>query len=309
MGSQSKPPGKKGAMSTADILAAARAEKDGPKTASPPGIRRPAAPELPTPASTDGPQNSEAEKNRIRASLGCGIPFGLILLAVGGGSAVAGDSMILIVPLLGIGASAAIGSLWALRGCWNPTRAAVGASLGLAGVGLFLGMTLWGSQHQQLKKTFQPLEAEFKDVANLVEDAQGKVYPKHMFPMLLSAKGRVFLHSKPHAVLDMDAYWQLPASLRFGGPVGDVKTVVFLNWSYNKVGEYRNSGSNTLASAFTGSCQVTVVDRSSKLVVGRKTLTTDYKPPELRSLKKDWYGSQPSYEQIAEYILSLPAAE
>ncbi len=61
--------------------------------------------------------------------------------------------------------------------------------------------------------------------------------------------------------------------------------------------------------AFTGFCEVTVIDRFSKRMVGRKTLTTSDQPPEARDRKGNWYGSQPTIEEIAQFVMSLPAAD
>ena len=94
-----------------------------------------------------------------------------------------------------------------------------------------------------------------------------------------------------------DTFFDLPTELKASTPE-EVGTVVWVSCNEHIAGTYV-SGSK----AYVQTCDVTVIEKSTASIVGKRTLSGD-QPPQTKSYSGDWHGSKPKSE-IVDYIKSL----
>jgi hypothetical protein len=94
-----------------------------------------------------------------------------------------------------------------------------------------------------------------------------------------------------------DTFFDLPTELQASKPE-EVGTVVWVSCNEHIAGTY-TSGSK----AWVQSCDVTVIDKSTASVVGKRIFSSGG-PPQTKSYSGDWHGSKPKSE-IVDYIKSL----
>ena len=58
--------------------------------------------------------------------------------------------------------------------------------------------------------------------------------------------------------------------------------------------------------AYIGNCTIKVIDRKTRTVIAETELVSSQKPPPRKRTAMDWYGSQPSYDEVVKWLRSLP---
>jgi hypothetical protein len=156
------------------------------------------------------------------------------------------------------------------------------------------------------EQRFQPCMQEYASLAGLPQSAE-QAYITGPFAVVDIGE----------AINDEEDYYYLPqrlSPLHFNPEVKgeadkpeEVKTVILLNWGKELVGKYGTSG----VKAYRPTCEVIVVDRARRAVVGREFLRGS-EPPESRILAgpRDTrfagvFGSTP-WREIVAYIQRLP---
>ena len=139
------------------------------------------------------------------------------------------------------------------------------------------------------------------------QNAETKPFASHLseytfFPALKDSsssttiRGKVITIDKTKTEID-DTFFDLPTELKATKPE-EVGTVVWVSCSEYVAGTYV-SGSK----AYVQTCEVTVIDKSSASIIGKRSLTGS-QPPQTKTYSGDWHGSKPKSE-IVDYIKSL----
>ena len=112
-------------------------------------------------------------------------------------------------------------------------------------------------------------------------------------------KGKVITVDTKDKSIDY-LYFDLPEELQAKTP-DEVGTVVLLQWGEEQVGHY---DSPTGPGAYKHTCQVILVDKERKAVVGgRRFVGSD--PPQRKKSSESGYGSKPTSE-IVTFLRTVP---
>jgi hypothetical protein len=240
-------------------------------------------------------------------TLGCALPLGLLFCA--------SFTALFVMPgeppplpayffVGGLAVVLIVFSVWRMWGFWTRGRVVWSACLtGLFALGILIA-AMRGREEKDLSKKFSPVVQALGDVGSLQDSLSAGLRPK-VVPVVLTKKGAKKADAKTPPEVAFDLYQNLPEAWKAGGP-GEVQTVVLLDYGWNYWGTYRNQITGNTGNAYVGTCGVTVVDWKSRLVVARETLQSPEKPPESKLTAMEWYGSQPSEEQIVKYLQGLP---
>ena len=112
------------------------------------------------------------------------------------------------------------------------------------------------------------------------------------------SKGKMIVIDRKAQAVD-DLFFELPDALRAGKPE-EVGTVVLIDWSKEKIDQYKNG-----APAYQHSAKVTVIDHAARAVIGSSDFKGDEPPMEIDSNASEGNGSKPTKE-IIHYLTTLP---
>jgi hypothetical protein len=100
-----------------------------------------------------------------------------------------------------------------------------------------------------------------------------------------------------------DLYWALPRDLRARTP-DEVGTVLWLDWEYDWITEYRHPFEYTLGGILV--CKVTVIDKTTNTRLATRTFRgSDPTKAEVKGKSRDYIG-EPPFEAIIAYLQKLP---
>jgi hypothetical protein len=160
--------------------------------------------------------------------------------------------------------------------------------------------------HHALGPAAEPLITEFRSLDVLQRSEGGKVAYGHVFPLARPPRGSKERADPVTPQLDFDLYDKLPAEMRTSSPAEEIQTVVLVDWWWNESGVYENQVTGGRGRAYIGKCTITVIDRQTKKIIAETTLVSSQKPPPKKRTAINWYGSQPSYDEVVNYLKSLP---
>jgi hypothetical protein len=147
----------------------------------------------------------------------------------------------------------------------------------------------WTNEKEERLAPFQPYLAEFSQKPKLRRHDLDEPYVKEkVLPIDLGARQ-----------VDDDVLRKLPVELRPEKPE-DVGTIALLEWRKEKAGEYEGG-----AIAYIWVCQVFLVDRSRKMIVGEELIEGEAKETTSEWKSEDT-GRKP-VEAIVKYLSSLPS--
>ena len=112
-------------------------------------------------------------------------------------------------------------------------------------------------------------------------------------------KGKVIVLDRVKGDVDWDVFFDLPADLRAGKPE-EVGTVVVIDWSKEKIDEYKNG-----APAYMQAGKVTVIDHARRAVVASSEFKGAEPPMEIDEHASEGNGPKPTKEIVA-YLEGLP---
>lgn len=110
--------------------------------------------------------------------------------------------------------------------------------------------------------------------------------------------GKIIPINKTSKDIDVNIYTILPDELRPKNPK-EVGTLVWIEYDSKIVGEYSGGG----GSAYIRTCDIWVIDKSRRVIIGEKSFEGSY-PPIKKAGGGDEYGSYPN-DQVLIYLKSL----
>ena len=176
-------------------------------------------------------------------------------------------------------------------------------------------MALLTHNFYRMHQTSTALDARFATVLAQMDgrlakqtkpDGEPRSYAAKCLPVNLNEPGYEPHARKPY--VNLEVYEALAPKLRAGTPE-EVRTIILLDWWYEKSGTYRSMDEfkHKAADIYRGGCTIRFIDRESNTLLSLYRLIPPDNAPKTRSGDDvtTWYGFQPTDKEVLEYIQTL----